>query len=195
MVLFVSKILRRLSFAANKFINKMKIFYFLNSYRQRLFVAANLRIGKSFALFFDISHSEIILGTDVIFRDICNVRSEQDSKIIIGDRVFFNNGCSINCFQEIIIGNDCLFGEGVKFYDHNHKYKSKSKKISEQGYTTGSIKIGNNCWFGSNVIILKNVTVGDNVVVGANCIIHKSIPADMIVTNKQNISVNSIDEE
>lgn len=191
----IIKIFRRISLIAQKNKNKLRIYFFRTLNYPRFQTLGDLEIGKYFSIFFDVSESKILFGRDILFRDSCTIRSGMGSNCIIGDRVFFNNGCSINCFEEIIIGNDCLFGEGVKFYDHNHNYKNKSKIISGQGYSTGSIKIGKNCWFGSNVIILKNVTVGDNVVIGANCVIHKSIPSGMIVTNKQNISINSIDEK
>ena len=38
---------------------------------------------------------------------------------IIGNHVFFNNDCSINCKDEIIIGNNCILGENVRIYDQN----------------------------------------------------------------------------
>lgn len=90
-----------------------------------------------------------------------------------------NNYCSINCLEKIEIGENTLFGESVKIYDHNHQYSSE--KIEHQA----PIKIGKNCWFGSNVIILKGVTIGDNVILGAGCVIHKDIPSNSIVINKQ----------
>jgi len=61
--------------------------------------------------------------------------------------------------------------------------------VSNQGYTIGKIKIGNNCWIGSHVVILKDVTIGDNVVIGAGCIIHKSIPGNSVVMNNQNLLI------
>jgi acetyltransferase-like isoleucine patch superfamily enzyme len=115
-----------------------------------------------------------------------------DGELIIGDRVFFNNNCSINCFNNIVIGNDCQFGEGVKFYDVDHNYKEKNALISAQGYNKGVIKIGPNCWFGSNVTILKNVSIGNNVVIGANCVIHECIPSDSVVTNSTELKVKKI---
>ena len=94
-----------------------------------------------------------------------------------------NNYCSINCLENIEIGENTLFGEGVKIYDHNHQYSSE--KIEHQKFTTAPVKIGKNCWLGSNVIILKGVTIGDNVILGAGCVIYKDIPANSIVINKQ----------
>ncbi len=107
--------------------------------------------------------------------------------LTIGNRVFFNNHCSITCYHSILIGDDCQFGESVKFYDHNHEYRARDKRINQQGYSIGTIKIGNNCWFGSDVIILKNVEIGDDVIIGAGCIIHESIPSGSVIINKQEL--------
>jgi acetyltransferase-like isoleucine patch superfamily enzyme len=38
-------------------------------------------------------------------------------------------------------------------------------------------------------VILKDVEIGDNVVIGSGCIIHKSIPANSVAKNQQNILV------
>lgn len=106
-------------------------------------------------------------------------------------KAFFNNNCSINCLESITIGKDCLFGESVKLYDHNHIFSSIDEPISSQGFKTKPIVIGNNVWIGSNCIILKGVTIGDNVVVGANCLIYKDIPSNSIVKNNASIIVES----
>ena len=157
-------------------------------YPKRFSTEGRLSFGKFFSVDYDLSSSVVTLKKNVSFRNFCHVRSGMDSKLTIGENVFFNNGCSITCLSEITIGNDCQFGENVKFYDHNHQYSKSNKLINLQGYTFGSIRIGNNCWFGSDVIVLKGVEIGDNVVIGAGCILYKSIPAGSIIVNKQNLS-------
>ena len=166
---------------------KMRLFEMKILYPQR-FSCEDMSFGKMFGIHFDASSSAISIGSNVEFRDRCTLRSGMNSKLTIGDNVFFNSGCSITCFSEIIVGNDCQFGEDVKFYDHNHEHKNKSDNINQQGYTFGGIKIGNNCWFGSNVIVLKGVEIGDNAVIGAGCIIYRSLPSDAVIINRQNLS-------
>jgi acetyltransferase-like isoleucine patch superfamily enzyme len=153
-------------------------------YAGRFTTSRNLGWGKLFGLYFDASLSRVRIGSAVQFRDYCQVRSGMNGTLMIGNRVFFNNHCSITCFHSIVIGDDCQFGEGVKFYDHNHQYRATDIPSNQQGYSIGSIKIGNNCWMGSNVVVLKNVEIGDNVVIGAGCIVHKSIPSNTVVIHK-----------
>ncbi|WP_218841530.1 DapH/DapD/GlmU-related protein [Winogradskyella undariae] len=53
--------------------------------------------------------------------------------------------------------------------------------IKNQPYSIGSVEIGDNCWIGSNVVILKNVNIGDNCIIGANCVVYKSLKANSLV--------------
>lgn len=105
---------------------------------------------------------------------------EPNASLIIGS-AFFNRSCSFSAHKLIKIGQNCIFGENVKIYDHNHIFKDKDVAISEQGFSIDEVVIGNNCWIGSNVTILKGVHIGDNVIIGASCLIYKDIPDNSIV--------------
>jgi acetyltransferase-like isoleucine patch superfamily enzyme len=152
-------------------------------------------IGDEF-LFGDYStvnidpHSHLTIGNKVEFRKYCHILLYEKADLTIRSSVFFNNYCSINCLGKIEIGAHTLFGEGVKMYDHNHAYFFDEKKlvVERDKFKIGSIKIGDNCWIGSNVVILNNVEIGDNVIIGAGCLIHKSIPSNSIV--KANTSID-----
>lgn len=112
---------------------------------------------------------------------------EEKGRITIGENCFFNNYCSLVSRSQISIGRGTIFGENVKIYDHNHLYKDISKSIKVQGYKSAPISIGNHCWIGSNVVILKGVTIGDNCVIGAGCVIAKSIESGSVIINSQNL--------
>ncbi|MFV0226156.1 acyltransferase [Empedobacter falsenii] len=148
----------------------------------------NLSIGKNFKLGNFTTHiihstSLATFGQNIDIRNNFNLVLGKNANLTIGDNVFLNNGCSINCLESVIIGENTLFGENVKLYDHNHRYDTS--QVYHKEFTTDSIKIGKNCWLGSNVVILKGVTIGDNVIIGAGCVIHKDVPANSIIVNKQ----------
>lgn len=42
------------------------------------------------------------------------------------------------------------------------------------------VTIGNDCWFGANVVVCPGVTIGDNCVIGAGSVVTKDIPANSI---------------
>lgn len=135
--------------------------------------------------------NKFIIGNGVNFRSKFNIRISLNGYLKIGKGCFFNRGFSLTSFIGVTIGDDCIFGENVSIYDHNHRFNSKCL-IKEQGFTYGNVIIGDNCWIGSNVTILKGVTIGDNVVIGANCVISESIPSNSIVRCNQALDIQQI---
>lgn len=148
-----------------------------------IFIADNITIEDFSQINLFSQKSFLKTGKNFLLKKFC-LFSIWDAKVTVGDNVLFNNYCSLNAGCEINIGDNCWFGEGTRFYDHNHKYKLRNIPIHEQGYTMGPINIGNNCWVGSNCIILQNVTIGENSVIGANNLIYKSVPPNSIVKSK-----------
>lgn len=139
-------------------------------------------------------YGNIVMGENVLLREFCNILVFPNAELHIGNGVFFNNYCSINCLEKIEIGDHTIFGEAVKLYDHNHLIEKSSSllHVEKEKYTKSPIKIGKNCWIGSNVVILKGVTIGDNTIIGAGCVIHKPVPANTIVKNNQNLIYESL---
>lgn len=132
----------------------------------------------------------ISLGKHISFRRGMIINISYCGKVKIGANTFFNNYCSINSQNKIQIGCDCLFGEGVKIYDHNHIFNTENK-ISDEGYSVGEVIIGNNCWIGSNVILLKGTRIGNNCTISAGCVISGVIPNNMII---KRMNIQSIEE-
>lgn len=132
----------------------------------------------------------LLFHENIEIRNSCNFVVGKNAQLQIGENVFMNNYCSINCLENIEIGENTLFGEGVKLYDHNHQYSAN--KIEHQAFNTAPIKIGKNCWLGSNVVILKGVTIGDHVIIGAGCVVHKDIPSGTVVINKQEYLIKNL---
>lgn len=128
--------------------------------------------------------NRITIGKKVSFRKNINIRIAKTGKLIIGDNCFFNNNCSINCKKNIEIGSDTIFGENVKLYDHDHVYDEKNL-IRKSGYKLDNIKIGNNCWICSDVIILRKATIDDNCVIGAKMIVKDHIHSNSIYSNNK----------
>lgn len=117
---------------------------------------------------------------------------EPGAMLNIKDHCFFNNHCSVTVLKYVEIGDNCIFGENVKIYDHNHVFNLKDTPIYASGFKTKEVKIGSNCWIGSNVVILPGATIGDNCVIGAGCVISTNIPDNSIVKNKNNLVIEEI---
>jgi acetyltransferase-like isoleucine patch superfamily enzyme len=152
-------------------------------------------------------HSSFKLGTDnfldispaAIFNFAENVTLNQNNFITVKNNAHLKIGkntyitrATISCLGEIEIGENCILGEGMKLFDHNHKHTTNPFSVSKTEFNIGKIKIGNNVWTGANVTILKDVTIGDNVILGANTLIFKDVPSNSIVKLKQEISVKAV---
>lgn len=127
--------------------------------------------------------NRIYIAKRVTWRKNFNVIIGKKGKLTIGEDCFFNNDCSINCLNRIIIGNGSIFGENVKIYDHNHRFSNFEIPIKKQGFSYGEVIIGKHCWIGSNVVMLKGTKVGDNCVIAAGTVIDCDIPSNTIVKN------------
>lgn len=150
----------------------------------------NAFIRKTF--FKLIYRNKLVLGRNVTFRKSFTLLIDKNAQVHIGNRVFFNNYCSVVSMNNIFIGNDCIFGENVKIYDHNHRFNVKGKVISEQGFKTAPIIIKDNCWIANNVVVLKGVTIGENSVIGAGCIVEEDIPPNSVYRTSSQDCVSRI---
>jgi len=92
-------------------------------------------------------------------------------------RYFANSGgCYIQGINGIYIGDNTIFGPGVKIISANH-----NKNNFDIHEITSPIRIGRNCWLGANSIILPGVQLGDNVIVGAGSVVTKSFTNNVTI--------------
>lgn len=135
--------------------------------------------------------NSFIMKKNSVFRKRFEINiHDSECRIIIGSGCFFNNDCSLNCRKSIEIDNNCIFGENVKIYDHNHGFKEIDILIKKQEYTSKGIVIGDNCWIGSNVVILAGTTVGSGSIIGAGTVVYDEIPVNTIVTSNRTLIFN-----
>ena len=163
-------------------------------YPQNATIHPSVHLGKYTEIEINASTANLTLNEGVCFRKYCHLFLDKEGHLEISKNVFFNNYCSISCLGKIEIGENTLIGEGVKLYDHNHKYGivNDGLLVERNEFKIGTIKIGKNCWIGSNVTILNNVVIGDNVVIGAGCLIYKSIPSNSIVKASVSLDIQPL---
>lgn len=187
----------------NQFISKIILKFF--SLKDYLTKQEHLRILKqnpkskidpSFKLgynnFMDISRDAVFsFDKNVFINESNNITVKKNGKLTIGENTYITRA-TISVLESVEIGKNCILGEGMKVFDHNHQYTSDPFYVSKTEFDTTPIKIGNNVWTGANCIILKGVTIGDNVILGAGCVIHKDIPSNSIIINKQEHLIRKI---
>ncbi|MGL6058132.1 MAG: acyltransferase [Culicoidibacterales bacterium] len=166
--------------------------YFKLAFINKLFLSNLIIFGKSPEILLHGKNSKLIFKGRTNFRNYLFINVGKNAKLTIGKNTFFNNYLSINCHEEIVIGDNCIFGENVKLYDHEFRKKGL---IKEQGFITNPIKIGSNVWIGSNVTILKGVTIDDNSVIAAGSIVTKNVPENSCYKNFNSNFINKYEVE
>ena len=101
-------------------------------------------------------------------------------RIVIGDDNYFNKGFLIDACGLITIGNKNMFGPDVFITDSNHTY-GPGMSPNDHPMQRGVVNIGNHCWIGAKVVILKDVELGDYCVVAAGAVVTKSFPAGSVI--------------
>ena len=98
--------------------------------------------------------------------------------IRVGRSVSINRNVIIDASQgSIEIGNDSAIGPNSVIRAADHIFTDQDRLIREQGHASGSIVIGDDCWLGANVVVLRNVTIGRGSVIGAGAVVNRDIPA------------------
>jgi len=101
-------------------------------------------------------------------------------KIIIGSKNYFNRNLFIDACCSIEIGDENMIGPDVYITDSNHSY-GKGINPHNAPMQKGLVKIGNYCWIGAKVIILKDVELGDYCTVAAGAVVTKSFPKGSLI--------------
>lgn len=98
--------------------------------------------------------------------------------IEIGENFYSNHNLIILDANKVKFGDNVFIGPNCGFYAAGHPLDVERRNKGLE--YAKPITVGNNVWFGGNVIVLPGVTIGDNVVIGAGSIVNKDIPSNVL---------------
>ncbi|WP_237417403.1 acyltransferase [Halobacillus litoralis] len=124
--------------------------------------------------------AKIKIGKFVYVRKNASLRVDLKGELSIGDKVFLNDNCNINCVNKITIGEKTKIASGVSINDHDHNFKTEGNHL-----LVGEVHIGKNVWIGSNVVILKDTFIGDHSVIAAGSVVKGHVPENTVFINKR----------
>ncbi len=162
-----------------------------------------------------ITHcSHISCGKNVKFEDFAEIHGLCSEGLVFGDNVTISRGTMIRpssyyggdlgsglimgnnssigpygyigCSGKITIGSNVMFGPKCSLFAENHNFSDTEKTIKSQGVNQKGITIEDDCWIGSNVVILDGVTIGKGSVIGAGTLVTKDIKPGSFVLDKRN---------
>lgn len=74
--------------------------------------------------------------------------------------------------EDIFIGKGSVIADGTIMVTHFMDVFN----LKEFAYSRGQIKVGRNCYIGSNTIVSKPIEIGDGAIIGAGSVVNKNIP-------------------
>lgn len=99
--------------------------------------------------------------------------------IEIGENFYSNHNLTILDCNKVKFGDNVFIGPNCSFYCALHPLDIKTR--NEGLEYSKPITVGNNVWFGGNVVVLAGVTIGNGVVVGAGSVVTKNVPDNVVV--------------
>ncbi|RKN10992.1 acyltransferase [Streptomyces radicis] len=93
--------------------------------------------------------------------------------------------CTMNPYT--VVRGDIRLGDAVRIGAHtsllgfNHSFADPDTEVHRQPITSRGIRVGNDVWIGSHVVVLDGVHVGDRAVVAAGAVVTKDVPAGAVV--------------
>ncbi|TLS35842.1 acyltransferase [Pseudalkalibacillus caeni] len=125
--------------------------------------------------------ARVTIGEFAFIRKNASFRVDLDGELIIGEKVFINDNCNINCVKKVSIGRNTKIAPNVCINDHDHNYKNEG----DSHLIKGEVIIGENVWIGSNVVILKDTVIGHNAVIAAGSVVKGHVPSNTLYLNKR----------
>lgn len=98
--------------------------------------------------------------------------------IEVGENFYSNHNLIILDGNKVIFGDNVFIGPNCGFYTAGHPLDAERR--NEGLEYAKPITVGNNVWFGGNVVVLPGVTIGDNAVIGAGSVVNKDIPSNVV---------------
>ena len=98
--------------------------------------------------------------------------------IKVGENFYANHNLVILDANIVEFGNNVFIGPNSGFYTAGHPidYSLRNEGLEY----AKKIKVGDNVWFGGNVVVLPGVSIGSNVVIGARSVVTKDIPDNCV---------------
>lgn len=118
----------------------------------------------------------ISIGPHVFIKSDARLES-LGGEIVIGDGCQFEKGISITSAKHVKIGSGVLVARNVYISDHSHNIDNIEISPVLSGINNiNPVVIGDNCWIGTNVVILPGTKIGRGSVIGANSVLRGVYP-------------------
>ncbi len=128
-----------------------------------------------------LDEGRLVIGANTLLEPGCWLTLAPDARIEIGQGCFLNRNVMLAAIDRIEVGDHVMFANGCFVGDAAHRFDDPDTPITWQGFTSkGPVRIGSNCWFGTNCVVTSGVTIGERCVIGANAVVTTDLPDHVI---------------
>lgn len=117
----------------------------------------------------------IVLGEKCLVSRNTKISSGYTGFVKIGSHTIIGENCIVHGPGGIEIGSNVLLSDSVLINAGSHVYTDPEENILSQGIITKGIKIGDDVWLGTGVIVKDGATIGRGCVVEAGSLVDSSI--------------------
>lgn len=106
------------------------------------------------------------------------ISEDKDTRplLTLGKDVYIGRHTYLGVHSPIEIGQNTIIGAYSYIISANHRYESREIPIKNQGFQGTPIKIGEDVWIGTHVVILPGAKIGRGAIIGAGSIVNSEIP-------------------
>ena len=123
--------------------------------------------------------ARLVLGRWAWIGHGCKIRVHE-GEVRIGAKTVLGQECTISAYRHVSIGRECVVADRVMLIDFDHGVVDVERPIRLQGIYKRDVRVGNNCWIGYGVCVLRGVTVGNNCVLGTSAVVTHDVPDDSV---------------
>ena len=115
----------------------------------------------------------VIFSNNIIIANDSVVEIGKNGILKIGECSRFNGGLRLSCQKSITIGNSVLGSWDISMFDTDFHRMKNCETNGKVRSCSKPIIVGNNCWIGFGVTIMKGSQIGNGCVVGAKSLLAK----------------------
>ena len=127
----------------------------------------------------------VTISRGVMIRPSSYYGGDLGKGLVMGDHSSIGPYGYVGCSGKITIGSNVMLGPKCSLFAENHVFENTDATIKEQGVKQKGITVEDDCWIGSNTIILDGVTIGKGSVIAAGSVVSKDVPAYSVLIQKK----------
>lgn len=116
-------------------------------------------------------HGDIALGNETVVGSFSILSAGLNATIRVGRDTYINSYNVLGANAALDIGDHCIFAAFVHITDATHGIGDLAVKTKHAEIVADPVRIGNNVWLGSSVMVTMGSKIGDDAVVGAKSLV------------------------